>query len=171
MTSKTKIFRNAGIMLLVVLIAIQFIHPDRNESGEATNDISKKYPVPDTVQAILKTSCYDCHSNETIYPWYNKIQPVAWWLGHHIDEGKHDLNFNEFSAYPIARQYHKLEKIAKVVNEGEMPITSYTLIHGYAKLNDIQRRLVSDWANAIHDSIKASYPADSLKMPKRELRS
>jgi aromatic ring-opening dioxygenase catalytic subunit (LigB family) len=78
------------------------------------------------------------------------------------------LNFNTFSSYRIGRQYHKLEKIAKLVNEGEMPISSYTLIHRYAKLDDAQKKLVADWANSLHDSIKASYPADSLKMAKRK---
>jgi hypothetical protein len=167
MASKGKISKRIGIALIIVLIAIQFIHPERNLSGDTANDISKKYTVPDTVQAILKTSCYDCHSNHTDYPWYYNIQPVAWWLAHHVNEGKEDLNFNEFTSYRIGRQYRKLDKISKEVNEGEMPLESYTLIHRYAVLSDAQRKLVSDWATSVHDSIKASYPADSLKAPKR----
>jgi hypothetical protein len=168
MVSKGKIFKNIGIVLVAILIVVQFIRPDHNNSNDTANDITKKYAMPDTVQAILKTSCYDCHSNHTEYPWYNNIQPVAWWLDHHIDEGKHDLNFNTFASYSIGRQYHKLEKISHEVNEGDMPISSYTLIHRYAILSEGQRKLVSDWANTIHDSIKANYPADSLKMPKRK---
>ena len=167
MVNKRKLFRNTGLVLLVIFVGIQFIRPARNLSGESANDISKKYRVPDSVQVILKASCYDCHSNHTEYPWYADIQPVAWWLDHHIEEGKRDLNFNEFSSYRINRQYNKFGKIPKEVNEGGMPITSYTLIHRYAILDDAQRKLVADWANAIHDSIKAAYPADSLKMPKR----
>ena len=168
MASKGKIVKNTGIGVLVLLVIIQFFHPSRNISNDTSNDITKKYPVSDTVQAILKASCYDCHSNHTEYPWYANIQPVAWWLDNHINEGKRELNLNNFSSYRIAKQYHKLEKIAKEVNEGEMPITSYTLIHGYAKLNDGQRKLVADWANSLRDTIKASYPADSLVMPKRK---
>jgi len=168
MAAKGKIIKNTGIGLLAILVGMQFFHPERNLSNDTTNDISKKYQVPDTVQAILKTSCYDCHSNHTEYPWYNNIQPIAWWLDHHVNEGKRDLNFNTFASYRINRQYNKLDKIAKEVNEGGMPITSYTVIHGYAKLNEAQRKLVSDWANSLHDSIKATYPADSLKMPKRK---
>jgi len=168
MTSKSKIFKTIGIILVLVIIVIQFIHPVRNLSNDSSNDITKKYTVPDTVQVILRTSCYDCHSNHTEYPWYANIQPVAWWLDHHVDEGKRDLNFNNFSSYRIGRQYHKLEKITKEVNDGGMPISSYTLIHRYAILSDGQKKLVADWANSIHDSIKASYPADSLKMPKRK---
>ena len=167
MASKSNILKNTGIILVLLLVVIQFIHPERNLSGDTTNDISKKYPVPDTVKTILRTSCYDCHSNHTEYPWYNNIQPVAWWLAHHVNEGKEDLNLNEFASYRIGRQYHKLEKIAKLVNEGEMPISSYTLIHRYAKLDDAQRKLVADWANSLRDTIKATYPADSLKMVRR----
>ena len=167
MTSKAKIIKNIGLGLLAILVIIQFFRPTRNQSNETTNDITKKYTVPDTVQAILKTSCYDCHSNNTVYPWYANIQPVAWWLGHHVEEGKDELNFNNFATYRIGRQYRKLEKIVHEVNEGEMPMSSYTLIHGYAKLDEGQRKLVADWANAIHDSIKANYPADSLKKPQR----
>ncbi len=170
MASKGKLFRNIGIAIVAVLVLIQFIRPEKNLSNNTTNDISKKYTVPDTVQAILKSSCYDCHSNKTAYPWYDNIQPVAWWLDHHVDEGKRDLNFNEFASYRIGRQYNKLDKIAKEVNNGEMPLFSYTLIHRYAILDEGQKKLVSDWANAIHDSIKAAYPADSLKMPKRRPR-
>ena len=167
MVSKGKIVKNSGIGLLAILVVIQFFHPSRNQSDNIASDISTKYPIPDTVKALLKASCYDCHSNHTEYPWYANIQPVAWWLGHHVDEGKDELNFNEFASYRIGRQYRKLEKIATEVNEGEMPISSYTLIHGYAKLNDAQRKLVADWANSVQDSIKATFPADSIKKPER----
>lgn len=170
MVSKGKIIKNVGLGLLVVLVIIQFFHPARNQSNETTYDISTKYPIPDTVKAILKTSCYDCHSNYTEYPWYANIQPVAWWLGDHVNGGKEELNFNTFASYRIGRQYNKLDKIAKEVKEGEMPLSSYTLIHRYAKLDEGQRKLVADWANSIHDSIKATYPADSLKKSQRKPR-
>lgn len=168
MASKRKLAKNIGLGLLVVLVIIQFFRPARNESNEIAFDISTKYPVPDTVKAILKASCNDCHSNHTEYPWYANVQPVAWWLTHHVNEGKAELNFNTFAKYRIGRQYFKLDKIAKEVNEGEMPLPSYTLIHRYAKLDDGQRKLLADWANSIHDSIKATYPADSLKRPQRK---
>src|ERR1019366_10052140 len=92
----------AGIIVLFALIAIQFFHPQKNLSNDLTNDISKKFAGPDSVQQILKTSCYDCHSNHTEYPWYSKIQPVGWWLTDHINEAKRGLNFNEFSRYRVA---------------------------------------------------------------------
>ena len=161
-------YKNVLIGLAGILILIQFIHPDRNESGDTTYDITRKYPVSDSVKQVLKTSCYDCHSNTTKYPWYYNIQPVAWWLAHHVNEGKDELNFSEFGSYPIGRQYHKLEEITRVLKEGEMPISSYTLIHGYAKLNDAQLKLLTGWANSLRDSIGATYPADSLVRPRRK---
>ena len=81
--------KKAGYALLAILVIIQFFHSTKNINATATaNDISKLYTVPKDVETILKTSCYDCHSNNTKYPWYNNIQPVAWWLNNHIQEGK-----------------------------------------------------------------------------------
>ncbi len=158
-----KILRRTFQILLMVFIIIQFIRPAKNRSeGISNNDITKLYTVPADVQSILKTSCYDCHSNNTVYPWYSYIQPVAWWLNGHIKDGKKDLNFSEFASYRIRRQYKKLEEINELVKKDEMPLDSYLWIHKNAKLSDQQKLTIANWANASRDSIKAKYPADSL---------
>ncbi len=158
-----KILKRAFQILIVVLIIIQFIRPEKNiAEGISNNDISKVYPVPENVQAILKTSCYDCHSNNTVYPWYSKIQPVAWWLNNHIVEGKRELNFSEFASYRIGRQYRKLDEINREVKEDAMPLNSYLWIHKNAKLDEQQKLTVANWVTALRDSIKAKYPEDSL---------
>jgi len=165
-----KIIKPIALVLLAALIIIQFFKPERNLSSSETiaaNDISKLYPVPQEVASILKTSCYDCHSNNTHYPWYSNFQPVAWWLADHVKEGKGDLNFSEFASYRIGKQYRKLEKMNSEVKEGEMPLESYTFIHGDAKLNPAQKEKLMSWASEIRDSIKAHYPADSLQRPKK----
>lgn len=157
------------LALLGILLILQFIRPEKNihpEPGATEKDISTLYPVPDPVKSILKTSCADCHSNNTRYPWYARIQPLGWWLNHHVEEGKEELNFNEFAAYRPRRQYHKLEEIIEQVNEGEMPLKSYTLIHREAKLSETQRQQIAGWANALLDSMRARYPADSLRKKK-----
>lgn len=159
--------RTTGIAVILILIAIQFIRPERNLSNDNSHDITHSYPVPDSIQALLKTSCYDCHSNLTAYPWYANIQPVAGWLQHHVDEGKEELNFSEFSKYSPRRQYRKMHEIAEQMDKHEMPLASYTLIHKDALLSNEQSIAIGQWANSIHDSIKAHYPADSLTMPKR----
>ena len=126
------------------------------------NDISSLVRVPDTVQQILKVSCYDCHSNNTVYPWYTNIQPVGWWLNHHVEEGKEHLNFNEFTNIPPTekrttreRQLKKLEEIKETVEEGEMPLSSYTLIHTNAKLTKEQRQLLINWADSARQVLGA----------------
>ncbi len=158
-----KFFKRLFIVLLVVFIGIQFVRPAKNKAeGTGKNDISTLYAVPADVQAILKTSCNDCHSNNTVYPWYAEIQPVAWWLNEHIEDGKKDLNFSEFATYRIRRQYKKLEEINELVKKDEMPLNSYLWIHKDAKLNDQQKMVLAGWVEAVRDSIKARYPADSL---------
>ena len=158
-----KILKRTFQLLLLAFIVIQFIRPAKNISeGISNNDISKIYAVPADVQAILKTSCYDCHSNNTVYPWYANIQPAAWWLADHVMEGKKELNFSEFASYRIGRQYRKLEEINKEVKENEMPLESYLWIHKDSKLSEQQKLTLANWVTTIRDTIKANYPSDSL---------
>ena len=158
-----KILKRIFQILLFAFIIIQFFRPAKNKAaGISNNDISKIYQIPQDVQSILKTSCYDCHSNNTVYPWYAEIQPVAWWLEHHINEGNKELNFSEFASYRIGRQYRKLEEINKEIKEDEMPLDEYLWVHKAAKLNEQQKLLLATWVTALRDTIKANYPADSL---------
>jgi hypothetical protein len=158
-----KILKRIFQILLLAFIIIQFIRPAKNKSeGISSNDITKAYPVPENVQTILKTSCYDCHSNNTVYPWYASIQPAAWWLNDHIQEGKKELNFSEFASYRIGKQYRKLDEVNKQVKEGEMPLESYLWIHKYAKLDNQQKLILAKWITSVRDTIQVNYPADSL---------
>lgn len=164
-----KFFKVFFISLFVALLLLQFYpKPVRNISqGTGKNDITLAHHVPDSAAKILKTSCYDCHSNNTSYPWYANIQPVAWWLGDHVKEGKSELNFSEFGTYNIARKYRKLEEIGDQVKEGEMPLSSYTIIHRDAKLSADQKNLLSAWVVSLRDSFKIAYPPDSLIRKKK----
>ena len=144
--------------LLIILVAIQFIRPAKNQSaGISVNDISKAYDVPENVNIVLKKSCTDCHSNNTVYPWYSKIQPIAWWLDGHIDEGKTELNFSEFASYSPKKQHHKLEEVIESVKEGHMPIKSYTWIHKNAILTDSEKLTVSEWADNLRKEIRTKH--------------
>ena len=153
--------------LLAILLLFQFIRPAKNQSNDLSNDISKQYPVPDSVQDILKVACNDCHSNNTVYPWYAEVQPVASWLADHVEEGKEHLNFSNFTARRVAVQNHKFEEIIEMVKEGEMPLASYTWIHRDAILTEKQQQLLIDWAQTNMDSLKAQYPADSLVLRRK----
>lgn len=157
------------VTLLVILIIIQFFHPAKNISNapQSSNDIAAMYPQPAEVHTILNKACNDCHSNNTRYPWYNNIQPVAWWLNDHIQEGKHELNFNEIGTYNLRRQYHKMQEIGEQVKEGEMPLGSYTLIHTDARLSDPEKATLISWANSMQTAMEAKYPMDSLVRKKK----
>ena len=162
-----KIIKKILIGLLVVLIVMQAFRPAKNISGDKTKDISVSYVIPEDVKAILAKACNDCHSNSTRYPWYAEIQPTAWWLSNHINDGKRHLNFNEFDGYRIARQYKRLEDCIEEIKQGDMPLSSYTLIHKDAILTDAEKQTLFNWCEIVRDSIKAKYPADSLVIKKK----
>ena len=150
--------RKVLLGLLVLLVAIQFIRPAKNQSSEmSVNDISKGYNVPANVNEVLQKACNDCHSNNTVYPWYSNIQPVAWWLDNHIYDGKKELDFSEFTTYSPKKQHHKLEEVIETVKEGEMPLNSYTWMHKNAILTDAEKLTVSEWADNLRKEIRAKY--------------
>lgn len=142
------------IALLVILVVIQFFRPSRNtSSGPDVNAIGTKYPLPADVEDMLKKSCYDCHSNSTDYPWYTNIQPVGWWMQHHVNEGKEELNFSEFASYEPKRARHKMKETADQIKEGEMPISSYTWVHKDASLSSAQKERLVQWADSLQTEI------------------
>ncbi|MBI2274912.1 MAG: heme-binding domain-containing protein [Bacteroidetes bacterium] len=161
-------FKKLLIVLLVVFVVAQAFRPEKNNSNDTSKDISNSYVVPENVKTILAKACNDCHSNNTRYPWYAEIQPVAWWINDHVKDGKKHLNFNEFDGYRIARQYKKLEECIEEVKDGEMPLSSYTIIHKEAKLSDDEKQILFTWCEIVRDSIKARYPADSLVIKKKK---
>ena len=146
------------LILLVVIVVIQFIRPTKNKStAMSANDISRHYTIPANVDAILKRSCNDCHTNNTIYPWYTNIQPVGWWLQYHVDDGKSHLNFSEFATYAPKRQHHKLEETIEMVREGEMPLNTYLWMHDKAKLSTEDQTTLVNWADALMKEIAAKH--------------
>ena len=152
------------LVLLTLLIIIQFVKPAKNKGVEiAANQITAKHKVPENVQQILKTSCYDCHSNTTKYPWYSRVQPIAWFLHDHIVEGKKELNFSTFSSSSAARRYKKFKEIGEQVKTGKMPLQSYTLIHRDAVLTPDQKLAIETWAAESMKEIEGSYHPDSLR--------
>ncbi|MFD2932384.1 heme-binding domain-containing protein [Spirosoma flavum] len=143
-------FRKILLIFLGAFVLIQFVRPEKNQiTGISANDIATKYAIPADVHNVLKRSCFDCHSNNTVYPWYDNIQPVSWWLNSHIKEGKDELNFSEFATYSPKKADHKLEKIGEAVTDGWMPLGSYLWIHRDAKLSSEEAKLVSNWASQL----------------------
>lgn len=132
--------------LLIVLVGIQFIPTSINQQ-EITpyTDIRKVYTIPDNVLTILEVSCFDCHSNNTNYPFYSRIQPMAMLMDKHVREGKEELNFSEFGDYSDRKKRNKLYSIQNQVKDGEMPLSSYTLMHNDAKLTANEKKLIEEW--------------------------
>lgn len=143
-----KIVKIIALILLVGFVGIQFVPTDLNQSDTVPKtDFLLVNNTQENISALLQESCYDCHSNNTEYPWYNKVQPVAWFLEDHINEGKEELNFNEWDAYSNRRKNSKLKSIISQVKDDEMPLASYTLIHKDAKLSNSEKTLIIDYFN------------------------
>ena len=100
-------FRKIMLVLLAVLVIIQFIHPKKNKAeGVQPNYIGNTFAIPADVKTILAKACYDCHSNNTRYPWYANLQPLHWWLEKHIKNGKKEINFDDYTNKSLRYQYH-----------------------------------------------------------------
>lgn len=151
--------------LIVLLVLIQLYRPSKNELEiESKTNIFVSEMVPQEVQDILKTSCFDCHSNNTVYPWYNNVAPVSWWIDHHVEEAKKELNFDAWGSYSLKRRNHKLEEIKELLVKGEMPLESYLWVHKEAKLNENRINTMVDW-------IKVLYPDVDKKKNKKQRKS
>ena len=158
-----KLIKKIMWLLVIALIVIQFFHPEKNISaGMSPNHISQKFLFPEDVKQVISTSCYDCHSNNTNYPWYFSVQPVAWWLADDIEEGKKHLNFDEFASYNLRRQYKKFDAIGDHIREDEMPPGTYLFIHRNANLSPEQKEKIIQWSEQRAAEMKAAYPLDSL---------
>ncbi len=130
----------------LIFIVIQFFRIDKNiPTSDSSLDFITVGQVPDDIQHILKNSCYDCHSNQTKYPWYAEIAPLSWWIGHHIEEGREHLNFSEWGNYSEKSKTHKLEECYEEIDEGEMPMTAYSLVHASARLQDPEKGELIRW--------------------------
>lgn len=141
------------MVLLVLFIAMQFIRPARNQGTEEKGDIITLYDAPEAVARILRTSCYDCHSNHTRYPWYTNIQPIGWLLSDHIKDGKEQLNLSEFGTYSKRRQLSKLKAVENSIKDGSMPLSQYVLLHGDAKLSEESEASILIWTTGVMDSL------------------
>jgi len=150
-----KIIKKILFIGLIIFLLMQLYQPARNISFEQdiTANFTKMYSVPKNVEAILRTSCYDCHSNNTNYPWYSNVQPIRFFMEHHIKEAKENLNFNEFGKYSKRKQENKLDRIVKQIKSDEMPLASYTLIHKNARITPTQKEEVINWISQLKDSL------------------
>ncbi len=143
-----KFLKITAIILAAAFIVIQFIHPDfTNPPVNQAETLEASMQVPENVKVILTTSCKDCHSNETRYPWYSNVQPSAWFLADHIKDARRHLNLSVWNTYEPNRKKRKISEICEQVESREMPLPSYLYIHRDAKLSDEQIKILCDWTN------------------------
>ena len=138
--------KKIGIALILLVVVIQFVRIDKtNPEVIIENDFIHQTNPPEHIKEMIRTSCYDCHSNESKYPWYTNLAPISWWVKQHINEGRDELNFSEWGSYKPKRQKHKLEECYELIEEDEMPLYSYTLVHGDANLSLEQKDELIKW--------------------------
>ncbi len=126
---------------------MQFFRVDKNTAeGEFVAAFIQETNPSDEVMVVLKSACFDCHSNSTNYPWYAEIAPVSYWIDEHIEHGKEELNFSNWAEYSVKRKDHKMEELIEEVKKKHMPLDSYTWIHSDANLTDAQITAVTSWA-------------------------
>ncbi len=147
--------RKVLLTIAILTLVIQIFRSKKNISASlSANAIEKHYVIPKQIGTLLKSSCNDCHSNNTVYPWYSNVQPFAWWLRSHITDGKQELNFDEFNSYDIKKKKHKLDEIVEMIEKNEMPLSSYTLIHRKAALSSQEKDQIIAWAKGLKPIIK-----------------
>ena len=140
-----------AVLVVAIVLVIQVIPVERNVSTVSPGQsFEKTEKVPANVAAILKVSCYDCHSNNSRYPWYSELQPGAWFMARHIKKGKEELNFDEFNNYSKRRKKAKIKSIISQIEKDEMPLKSYRMMHGNARLSADEKKELLDFFNTIN---------------------
>ena len=133
------------IVLAIALVA-QFFQPDRSAPPvDPVNDMLVMTKAPDDIRTLVQGACYDCHSDQSTYPWYSYVTPVNFWLQDHINEGREKMNFSRWNKPTSQKHAHEA---GEEIQEGEMPLDSYTWAHGEARLDAVQRTTLGSWFNA-----------------------
>lgn len=151
MTKKGKIFWYTTIGLFFLM---QIYPVNRPEIiADNPNDLLKNVNVPENISSMLRSACYDCHSNETIYPWYASIAPVKWIVYDHTEKGREELNFSEWNALSKSDKLEVLDDISGEVTDGKMPLKFYPLTHRDAKLSEVDREALTDWTESLMEEL------------------
>ncbi len=144
----------ATLLIIAILIILQFFQPEKNQGSIShESDLIVVASVPESLSKILIASCYDCHSNRTEYPWYNRISPVSWYLYKHVSEGKEALNLSEFGSLSKAEKIGALSDLYDAIEAGSMPLQSYMLIHRNARMSQEEIDALLDWADQMSLSL------------------
>lgn len=140
---------------IIGIFILMQVYPDSQPKVVLDNpaDLLETTKVPDQIAVMLKTTCYDCHSNETVYPWYSYVAPVKWLVNRDTRVGREELNFSNWASMSKMDQAGVLSDISDEVLEGDMPMKIYPIMHAEAKLSDEDRQAIADWADELTESI------------------
>lgn len=145
-----KIVKKSLVVLLVIFLGMQLVRPEKNTSEVvAESDFITAETPDDEIAVTLKSACYDCHSNNTKYPWYAEVAPVSFWIADHVEDGTKHLNFSEWTSYSAKKKAHKMEELIEEVKEHEMPLESYVWMHEEAKLTQEQIEALTTFAQML----------------------
>lgn len=136
-----KTFQKILVGLAVAFVLIQLVPVDRSNPP-----LAQEVPASPAVLDVIRRACYDCHSNATRWPWYSYVAPASWLVVHHVDEGRHEVNFTDWAQYPPDKAAKKIYEVGEEVEEGAMPMPGYLLLHGEARLSDADKKLLVDWS-------------------------
>lgn len=158
--------KKAMIVIIIAFVLIQFFPIDQNNPVATPQmDFLKTKNTPEKTAVLIRNSCYDCHSNDTKYPWYANVQPFSWFLNNHIQEGRKKLNFSTFATYEPKRQAHKLDEAVEMIEKAEMPLDSYIIVHPEAKLTLSDQKEMVDYFKRVAQDIRIlnNLPAEAKK--------
>ena len=154
-----KIFRIAGVVLVLGFIVLQFFQPEKNKGEITVNHIFKQEQIPDHIKTVLSEACLDCHSDNTRYTWYHFV-PVVWMVNRHVEDGKDELNFSEWGNMDVFDKITILEESCQETERQSMPLKSYRMIHAKAKLSDDQITTLCEWTTKLSEELLAKATAD-----------
>jgi len=150
-----KAFKWVFLVVLLVLVAIQFVRPNReNPPVDPSLSVNAVTQIDARTLQLLQRSCFDCHSHGTVWPWYSNISPVSWLLVQDVEKGRKHLNFSIWGKYPPHRRITALREIREQVTEGQMPLPQYLLMHSEAKLDSAALKMIIDWTTTQEALIK-----------------
>ncbi len=143
-----RVLRWALIVLFCAFVIAQFFGPARtNPVAEASHAMESKLQVTPEVAAILDRSCNDCHSNKTRWPWYAHVAPVSWFVIDHVNEGRENVNFSEWTQYTPETADALLRQMCREVRSGMMPLSSYTPLHPGSEVSTDDRQKICAWTD------------------------
>ena len=139
-----RVVKWAALAFCVAFIAIQLVPVSRTNPP-----VQGDFNASPEVASVLRRACYDCHSNQTVWPWYSRLAPVSWVIAHDVNEGRAELNFSTWNQLSVDKQAKAMKESWKEVAEGEMPTWYYVALHPEARLSPDDQSVLRGWAGSV----------------------